>query len=270
MTVYADVLLVVNYIVNLLILAASAKILGFVVKRVRLMAGSLLGAVGALIIFFPYIGNWFQILYKIALALAMTAAVFGLHSLKRFLKATFVVFAVSFIFAGVMLALHFLLKPRGLLFYNGVVYFDISVLFLIISTTAAYLILSLFERLFFSRTSEKQLYDLTVSCEGKVIALKGLADTGSNLKEPFSGAPVIVCSAGLVEKVKPKEETRFRVIPCLTVTGEGMLEAFRPDQLVIAGAGKRIVTSDVYIAASRQPIAGEYQALLNPQLIDRN
>ncbi|WP_417019166.1 sigma-E processing peptidase SpoIIGA, partial [Anaerotruncus massiliensis (ex Liu et al. 2021)] len=46
MTVYADVLVVVNYIVNLLLLLASAKLLGVVTCRWRLCAGALVGALG--------------------------------------------------------------------------------------------------------------------------------------------------------------------------------------------------------------------------------
>ena len=41
------------------------------------------------------------------------------------------------------------------------------------------------------------------------------------------------------------------------------------DEVTIVGDGKQIKTSDVYIASSREPIGGEYQALLNPQLVDR-
>ena len=74
MTVYADVLVVVNYIVNLLLLLASAKLLGVVTCRWRLCAGALVGALGSLVIFLPYVGMWFQALYKILLALAMAAA----------------------------------------------------------------------------------------------------------------------------------------------------------------------------------------------------
>lgn len=65
MTVYADVLVVVNYIVNLLLLLASAKLLGVVTCRWRLCAGALVGALGSLVIFLPYVGMWFQALYKI-------------------------------------------------------------------------------------------------------------------------------------------------------------------------------------------------------------
>lgn len=104
---------------------------------------------------------------------------------------------MSFLFAGLMLALSRLLAPAGMIFYNGVVYFDISVLALILSTTAAYLLLLLFERLFAGRVDERRLYEITVTAGGRAVSCKGLADTGSDLREPFSGAPVIVCDRTL-------------------------------------------------------------------------
>lgn len=269
LTVYADVLVVVNYIVNLLLLLASGKIMGAILTRRRVTLAALLGAAGSLVIFLPYIGWWFQFSYKLALAAAMAAAAFGCRPWRRFLKGLFVLFTVSFLFAGVMLAVSYLMKPFGVLFYNGVVYFDISVVTLILTTTAAYLLLLLFERLFFSRTSEKKLYDLTVRVNGRTIVMKGLADTGNSLREPFSGAPVVVCDRELAERVAPEDGTRYRVIPCLTVTGQGALRGFRPDELTISGQGRVVKTSDVYIASGREPIGGEYQSLFNPQLVDR-
>lgn len=270
MTVYADVLVAVNYIINLLILIASNKILGFILSRKRICLSALVGAVGSLVIFLPYIGWWFQLLFKLVLSLVMAACAFGFRPWKRLAKSIFVLFTVSFLFAGMLLVVSYLIKPINMLFYNGVVYFDIPIILLIAATTVAYLLLLLFERLFFSRTSEKKLYEISVMVNGKTIAVKGLADTGCHLKEPFSGAPVIVCDKELTKRIAPNDDTRFRIIPCFTVTGQGTLHGFRPDEVTIIGDNFNKKTKDVYIAASNHPIDGEYQALLNPQLVDRS
>ena len=73
MTVYADVLVAVNYIINLLIILASGKILGIILSRRRTCLSALLGAAGSLIIFLPYISWWFQLFYKIVLTCAIAA-----------------------------------------------------------------------------------------------------------------------------------------------------------------------------------------------------
>ena len=148
MTVYADVLIVVNYIVNLFMLLAARRILGSAAGRGRMSLAALLGAAGSLVIFLPYIGFWFQFLYKLFLAVAMAAAAFGIKPWQKLIKAVFVTFAVSFLFAGLMLALSIVLAPAGMFYYNGVVYFDISALVLIAATGAAYLVLTVLKGCF--------------------------------------------------------------------------------------------------------------------------
>ena len=263
----SDVLVVVNYVINLLVLMAAAKLAGVVTRRGRLGLGALTGALGALVIFLPYIGWWFQAGYKLLLSCVMVLAAFGWQNRRRFLKLLLAVAVSAVGMGGLLFLLSFLAEPVGMFFYNGVVYFDLPMLLLVGCCTGAYLVLWLVDRLFFSRSAPKHLYDLVITSEGKQISLKGLADTGSNLKEPFSGAPVIVCDRGLAERIRPQEQTRFRIIPCVTVTGDGALEAFRPDEVRISGEGAQIQTSDVYIAVSRQPIGGEYQAVMNPCLV---
>lgn len=127
-----------------------------------------------------------------------------------------------------MLALSRLLAPAGMIFYNGVVYFDISVLALILSTTAAYLFLLLFERLFAGRVDERRLYEITVTAGGRA----GLLQGARGYRQRFAGA--FFRRSG--HRLRPDaggtgpsaEHAGFRVIPCRTVTGEGALEGFRP------------------------------------------
>lgn len=266
MTVYVDVLLAVNYAVNLVLLLVAARFMGAVVGRRRLCSAALLGAAGAMAIFLPPCGYFFQALYKAALTLAMTVAAFGLKPWRRLAKALFALMVSSFLFAGLMLALQFFWS--GVRYHNGIVYFDVSALDLVFWTAVSYAFLWLFERLFLNRTGEKRLCHVTVDLDGKQIAFRALADTGNQLKEPFSGAPVIVCDKTLLERVIPSNPERIRLIPCSTVIGGTVLEAFHPDRVRIAHGQSETVTSDVYIAQSREPIRGEYEAVFNPQMID--
>lgn len=266
MVVYVDVLLAVNYTVNLVLLLSAARLSGAVVGRKRICLAALFGAVGALAIFLPYRGAVFQTFYKLTLTIAMTAAAFGFRPRRRLLKGLLALMASSFAFAGLMMALQFFWD--GVLYQNGVVYFDISALDLIFWTAVSYGGLWLFERLFLNRTSEKKLCSVTVNLAGKQISFRALADTGNKLKEPFSGAPVIVCDAALAERVSDGSPERIRLIPCSTVAGGTVLEAFRPDSVRILCGGHETITGDVYLAKSREPITGEYEAVFNPQIID--
>lgn len=267
--VYADVLVIVNYAVNLLCLLAASKLLGRVVPRWRLCAAALVGGLGSLSIFFA-LPDWGWVLFKIALSLGMTVIVFGIGSAKRFCHAVFAVFAVSFLFAGVLLALYLFLAPANMQFYNGVIYFDLSALALLAGIAVAYLLLRLADRFLLGKQENQLLYDLTLWKGGRTAVLRALSDTGNRLKEPFSGAPVILCDSSVVCRLwPPNEEPLFRVIPFCTVAGEGTLRGFQPDGIRLRGPQMELETRDVYIAASPKPLTGTFQAILNPQLVER-
>ena len=267
MAVYADVLVIINYAVNLVVLLACAKILGRAKKRWRLRAAALFGALGALVIFLPFYGFWSQMIWKCLLSVGMAGIAFGFRPYRRFLKALFIIFCAGWVFAGFLLMCAFFWMPEKVLFYNGAIYFDVSIVSLLLGITGAYAAVLLLERLLGGRTPEKAFYGVTVYENGKTVAFKALADTGNSLKEPFSGAPVMVCDPKTISGIRPADAHRFRLIPCVTVSGEGVLDGFCPERLVLDRDGKTMEIQDVYIAAGKYPIEGEYQAVFHPQML---
>ena len=63
------------------------------------------------------------------------------------------------------------------------------------------------------------LHEKTYSCIGKV-------DTGCNLKEPFSSAPVIIMDAAVYDT---KTEEPLRIIPYSTIGGSSYLNAVKAE-----------------------------------------
>ena len=80
---------------------------------------------------------------------------------------------------------------------------------------------------------------------------------------------MIVCDGEIARRIRPEGKTNFRVIPCMTIMGEGALEGFRPDEVLIEGAAGKLHTSDVYIAASREPIRRKDSPILRSRFICR-
>jgi stage II sporulation protein GA (sporulation sigma-E factor processing peptidase) len=281
--VYVDVLLVLNYIINMLLLMCAAKLAGRSPARRRIVAAALFGSVSSLTIFLPSMGFAVEFLARLAISGGIILIAFRWMSAKTFFKELFLFFAVSFFFAGIMLGLWLLLKPNGMLFYNGIVYFDISFISLIVATVAAYAVLSLFHR--FSRNGriKPDIYRVFVYLGNTVVALNGLVDSGNALCEPFSGLPVMVCGLEDVESLLPDGAVRairsenytniegkapfFRAIPYSDVSGSGVIPAFRPDRIELhTKRGKKVVES-VYIGVTRHPVGNDsYEAILNPDI----
>lgn len=282
--IYVDILLVINYVVNSLLLSCLARFAGRRPKGSRFVAAALVGAMGALTIFLPFAGFFRSMAEKLILSAIMVRIVFRWRGGKTFLREWLSFFVVSFFFAGAMLALWLIIKPAGMLFYNGVVYFDIPAMLLIILSIVAYVVIGLFWRFSRSGRISQEIYDVTIRMGSRTVGVRALVDTGNSLYEPFSGAPVMVCHLDDVAPLLSAElcaaivrgdysglsgpERGLRFIRYNAVGGGGLLPAFRADSVLIGKNFRRTQAEDVYIAVTPGAVgSGDYGAILNPDLV---
>lgn len=266
-TVYVDVLILVNFFINYFLLLACSKFLTLPVKRFRLAAASALGAAFSLSVLLPEYPAVLSLFVKLLMSVAIVLCAFGFGGIKRVIRNTFAFYVINFAFAGAMVAIWYFFAPQGLIIRNSVVYFNISPVFLIVLTVGCYALITLIGRIT-GRQPPKELFcrinvirgGITCSCNARV-------DTGNSLREPFSNYPVVVIEKAIIRRlIPPDENLNFRLIPFESVSGSGVLKAFRPDKLTIHYANKIIYTKDVYIAVSETRL-GSTEALLNPDLL---
>ena len=121
--VYADVLVVINIIVNYFLLRASAAVISFDFKAWRFLVSSVLGGTFSLIIFVDGLPAALLAAVKLLFLLLMVLAAFGYGSFKRFFKCCAAFLASNLAFAGLMLAGRTFLFPDSIVYKNSVVYF---------------------------------------------------------------------------------------------------------------------------------------------------
>ena len=138
--VYADILVLVNLLVNYFLLLATDKIIKFSPKTIKILLSAFLGALSSLYIFLPEVTLLSEIVFKITVCFVMSVTAFGFKSFKRCFKAMLVLFILTCAYAGVMTALWHLLKPNGMVIHNSVVYFNISPLVLVGATVGCYFV----------------------------------------------------------------------------------------------------------------------------------
>lgn len=287
MTVYVDVLLALNLFVNYFLLLSCGRILRCETKRTRLLLGAAVGAVYSLIIFAPDMNLILSVVLKIAVCIIMTAAVFGFHGIKHFLRACGCLFGVSFVFGGLMLALWLFFAPDGMVYKNGAVYFDISLLFVAVATVICYIVTAVLSKLLRRNAPENHLYKISLTLRGKTIEATALMDTGNSLSDSFTDTPVMLLERNLAEEILPAEWKSFfngsnsvaplpndnigyRLVPFRSVGGSGMLPAFQPDLLEIHTVSRDIKVTKVFAAVVGARLSsGDYSALLNPRLLGR-
>ena len=281
MTVYADVLIVVNLFVNYALLLCSSMIMKRHVTGLRLFLGAAVGAFYGLVIFLPQLPDVFEIILRIVFSALIVYASFGYRNIRLFLRCFCTFFAVSFAFGGIMLVLWVTVAPIGMVYNNGAVYFDINLTVLAISTVVSFAVVSFIANFTQRRAPKESVAIVTVANKGRTATLKGLIDTGNSLTESFSGFPVILGEIDSLDKVIPDAVREFvngddvsaspeiRLVVHKTISGTGILPVFRPDYIEVKTISKRIKTNEVYIGVTSKNLAsGEYEMILNPTLFD--
>ena len=146
-TVYADVLMAVNFLIDYLLLLFCGRLGGRAIFRRRLLLGALIGALVSLVIFLPPLPFWAMTGVKLLSAAAMVALAFRWQGVRGFCWDVFLFFTVSFLLAGICLGLWLGFGAGGLFCRNGVTYFQVSLPVLLGTVSGAYLLLTLYDRL---------------------------------------------------------------------------------------------------------------------------
>lgn len=266
MVIYADILLLVNFAVDYFLLRLTAVILRAHPPLWRTLFASLAAAATSLYIFLPQSPAIIEIAVRTVFSLLITLIGFGFKGARRFFRTSAIFLLITFGYAGCMAALWYTLKPRGMAINNSVVYINISPVALILSSAAFYFAASAVKLFFGKKTARAERCTVTVFIGGKSVKLEGITDTGNGLSDPFTGKAVIVMNKDdLLPLLEGDSSPRFRTLPCTTVSGSALLNAYRTDKVVIEKTGKKTVIKNAIAAVSETPVA-EHGVLLNPDI----
>lgn len=281
--IYVDVLVVLNYIINWFLLKSAARLCGQRIKGIKAIIAALVGAMASLIIFVPDMNVFFWLVFKIAVSLIMAAIAFKYNDTAGLIKLWFIFFNVSLVFAGFMYAVYSSMGDM-VLWYNGIVYFDISPITLVVCSCVAYTLIWIFDKLYTKFNAKPDDLKIIISHRGKKVTLNGIQDTGNRLCEPFSGLPVIVCGLETLLPLIPIEWIEW---VCCTVAGRGgakgvpsgcrlvsfrgigangMLPAFKPDNITVTTSSGAKYYPEAFIALSDSLSNGKYSAVVNPEV----
>ncbi len=272
--IYADVLITVNFIINYLLLRAVSVFFSVKHSTIRFLISSFTGGLFSLIIFIENIPGVLSTLINFLFLLFMVFLAFNIKSFKDFFRYFFAFLLSNISFAGIMLAIELLSSTNRIIYKNGVVYFDINFVTLIIASVFCYFVVLLISRFISSRAVNKLIYDIELFYGDKSVCAKALLDTGNNLKEIFSGKPVIVAEKSTAVKIFPEksdisELKNFRLIPFSTISSGGALPAFLLNKVKVKNGGNFVEVNEVYLAVSdKKIVSSDYSVLLGNAFID--
>lgn len=206
MTIYIDVVLIENLIMNYIILLATGLILKIKIKHIRLIIGSLLGAIYTIIGYIGILEIYSSFILKIILSIMIVYIAYYPQTLKKMWKELLFFYLTSFVFGGVAFSLIYIVKPQEIIMKNGLFLGTYPLKTVILGAIVAFVIIITAFKIIKSKISKKDLIcEITVEIEDKKISTNALIDTGNMLKEPITNTPVVVIERTLLYDVIPKE-----------------------------------------------------------------
>ncbi len=127
MTIYIDIVIIENLIMNYIILLATGMVLKIEIKHMRLILASLVGAIYTVLVYMQIIPIYSNFLLKIILSFVIVYIAFRVQSIKQMWKNLLFFYLTSFVFGGTAFALLYIVKPQEILMKNRFIFRNISI-----------------------------------------------------------------------------------------------------------------------------------------------
>ena len=204
MTVYIDLVFILNFCVNYLLLRGTARLGASASRKRNASFASCIGAVYAVLVYLPQVAWTRHLLIKIMIAALMLMTAFGVKRSTLRLSAVFI--ALSLALCGAVYAVQ-TLQGRPFLYRESLLY-PVSFASLLLTAFAVCLAC----RLFLPRLTHaaNSIVPLTLQLNQKTVHLTALRDSGNTLIDPISGNSVLTAhwtaaAQLLPEKVSEKD-----------------------------------------------------------------
>lgn len=296
MTIYIDVVLIENLLMNYIILFATGVILKIKIKHIRLLLASLIGAIYTIIAYISNLRIYSNFFLKLILSLVIIYIAFNPKSVKKLCKFTLIFYLTSFVFGGAAFAFIYIVKPQEILQNNTLELNASSLKVILISASIAFVICIIGFKIVKNKISVKDMYcTIKIKLNEKELETKAMIDTGNFLKEPITNTPVIVVEHTLLYDCIPKEilnhlenilggdfsqippnikeeyMPRLKVIPFSSLGKQnGMLVGIKADEVKVIYEEQENNYKNIIIGIYNKSLTkkGEYRALIGLEILN--
>ena len=257
--IYIDLVLLINFFFDLLLLCALKIILKRNIKFFKLILGALFGSLSVFLLFLKI--NSIQLFaFKILISIIMLLLSFGYKNIRYFFKNFVSLYVISSILGGFLylLNIQFSYKHKGLIFFhNGL---SINIIFLVlISPLIIYIYIKenkLLKNIYGNYYKVKIVFN-----KNKELNLNGYLDTGNNLQDPISHKMIILVNRKLVENIINIKNPIY--VPYKSINHEGLLECLKAQEIYV----NKTLIKNTLIGLSNQAFAlDDITCLLNNKI----
>lgn len=295
MTIYLDVIWLLNFFFDTLLLLLTAIILKRKVKKWRLFLGALIGSSIVLLYFTPFQSMASHPITKFLYSIFIVYTAFGFQKFRFFFKNLFTFYFITFMIGGGMFGLYYffqtdltstMLAMQSTGFGDPVSWITVLVGFPIVWYFSKHNL----EEIEMKKIHYEQLVHVEIQIGNDVIPIKGLIDSGNQLYDPITKTPVMILDLQTAESYIPESVIqysqnieqfeyenldpnwahRIRVIPYRAVGQDHQfLLAIRPDRVMIYTSDEEIIVKKVLIGLNRTPLSseGDYGCIIHPKML---
>jgi len=216
MTIYVDLLFILNFIYDFLLLITVSITLKRNISVKRLLMGALFGAISTFIIFIP-INKYILFILKLITSLIMVIITYKFKDIKYFINNIIYLYMCSVILAGFL----YFLKIE----FNNLSY--------IISLLIAPLILCLYIK---EQKKLKKIVNyykkvIITFKNNKILELNAFVDSGNKLKDPITNKYIILINKKTLKGIYNIRSPMY--VPIKTVNGSSLLECISIKNIVV-------------------------------------
>ena len=293
MTLYLDIILVENLLMNYIILFATGIIMKRKIKHLNLISASLIGSIYAVVVYLKITDITSNVVMKIALSISMVYLSFLEENYKLLLKDLLMFYLISFAFGGCSIALIYFISPGNVKIQNGALVGIYPIKVTLIAGAIAFIIIQIAFKITKNRLSQEDMIcSVEIYIGNKSKKIKALIDSGNMLKDPINGYPVLVVErnkikeilspkllenisiieGGDINKIEKDFINKIRLIPFNSLGKEnGMLIGIKVEKIKITFKEKEEYIKDVIIGIYNKKLTKEntYNGLVGLELLSK-
>lgn len=258
MKIYIDLILLLNFGFDFLLLLSVSIILRRNTEIYKLLLGAFIGSISVLTLFIK-ITSLELFLLKILISILMCLISFKFKDIKYTLKNILYLYISSIILGGTLylLNIEFTYKNQGIIFYKNKMSINFIIL-VIISPIIIYIYIKETKQL---KNNYSNYHKVEIKIRDKIIKCTGFIDTGNKLKDPYKKRPIILMNNNYLD-----ENTLKIYVPVHTILGTNLIECTKIEELKI---DNNIIKKEVLLGFINKKIKIDgIECLLNNEIME--
>lgn len=226
MKIYLDIVLLINFGFDFLLLLSVSLILRRNASIYKLLIGAFIGSISILTLFMKI--NSIQLFFiKLVISILMCISSFKYKNIKYTIKNIIFLYISSIVLGGALYLLNIELsyKNQGIIFYKN----KLSINFIILIITTPIILYIYIKECKNLKINYSNYHKVEIKINNETIKCNGFIDTGNKLKDPYKKRPIILMNNNYLEK----KDINKIIVPAHTIMGTKLIECIKINNLKI-------------------------------------